>query len=163
MIGSLSGDLYGILLLPLANGDFIAGSGYWDSGVVVNAGAFTRVDGRVGLVGVPSSANSIRGSIFEDSVGVGSSTTLGDNNYAVRSIIWDNGGIVNAGAVTILHNTARTHGLISTANSVLGTAPQGGYSLKVTYDPVFDRAVVGRPADNIVTVRALSLFSDNFD
>ena len=150
-------------MLPLANGDFIAGSGYWDSGVVVNAGAFTRVDGRVGLVGVPSSVNSIRGSIFDDSVGLGSSTTLGANNYAIRSAVWDNGGIVNAGAVTILHNSARTRGLLSTANSVLGTAPQSGFSLKVTYDPVLDRAVIGRPDDNMVTVRALSLFADSFE
>ena len=163
LIGGITGDAYGTLLLPLANGDFIAGSGYWDSGVVVNAGAFTRVDGRVGLVGVPSSVNSIRGSIFDDSVGLGSSTTLGANNYAIRSAVWDNGGIVNAGAVTILHNSARTRGLLSTANSVLGTAPQSGFSLKVTYDPVLDRAVIGRPDDNMVTVRALSLFADSFE
>ena len=163
LIGSITDDAYGALVLPLANGDFIAGSPNWDSGAVANTGAFTRVDGRVGLVGAPSAANSIRGSIFEDKVANGSSTTLGSNNYAVRSISWDNGGIVNAGAVTIMHNSARTRGLLSTANSVLGTTPQGGSSLNVTYDPVLDRAVVGRPADNIVTVRTLSLFSDNFD
>ena len=163
LIGSEETDFYGTNVLALANGDFVAGSDRWNKSGVARAGAFTRIDGNAGLVGVVSGANSITGSIANDEVSSGTRRNLGNNHYAVISRDWDNGGIVNAGAVTILHNTARTRGLLSTANSVLGTTGSQGYLLNVAYDPLLDRAVVGRPGDNIVTVRSLSLFADSFE
>lgn len=162
LIGSEETDFYGTNVLALANGDFVAGSDRWNNGGVARAGAFTRIDGNAGLVGIVSGANSITGSIANDGVSSGT-RRLGNNHYAVISRDWDNGGIVNAGAVTILHNTARTRGLLSTANSVLGSSASQGYLLNVAYDPFLDRAVVGRPGDNTVTVRALSLFADSFE
>ena len=163
LIGSSANDGYGRQLLALANGDFIAGSNRWDNGAIANVGAFTRVDGGAGLIGVPSAGNSILGSIAEDNVSYGTRAKLGNNHYAITSRNWDNGGIVDAGAVTILHNDARTRGLLTPVNSVFGTASSGGGFLNIDYDPVLDRAVVGRPFDNIVTVRALSLFADGFE
>ncbi|MEO7199463.1 MAG: hypothetical protein ABIY56_04525 [Dokdonella sp.] len=162
MIGSNESDFYGTNVLALANGDFVASSDRWNNGGVQSVGAFTRIDGNAGLVGVVSGANSITGSIAGDRVGSGP-RRLGNNHYAVINREWDNGGLVNAGAVTILHNTARTRGLLSTANSVLGTTGSQGYLLNVAHDPLLDRAVVGRPGDNTVTVRALSLFADGFE
>ena len=108
LVGSSADDRVSKHLIVLENGSYVVASRHWDN-------------------------NSIRGSIFEDSVGNGWRTTLGDNNYAVRRSTWDNGGIVDVGAVTILQNTARTRGLLSSANSVLGTAPRGGTYLNVTY------------------------------
>ena len=163
LIGSSVGDHYGEEVLALANGDYIAASYYWDHGGAADAGAFTHVDGSAGLSGVPSATNSIVGSIAADLVSAGTRATLGANHYAVISARWTNGGIVKAGAVTILPNTARTRGLPSPANSILGTTASQGTGLNVAYDPVLDRAVVGRPGDNIVTVRALSLFADGFE
>ena len=163
LTGSKESDSYGQSVLALSNGDFVAGSDDWNCCGGADVGAFTRIDGSVGLVDVVSAANSITGSIGGDRVGDRRLTRLGNNHYAVISGVWDNGGIVNAGAVTILHNTARTRGFLSIANSVLGTGASGGFDLNVAYDPVLDRAVVGRPRDNIVTVRALSLFADGFE
>ena len=121
------------------------------------------MDGSVGLSAVPSATNSIVGSTTGDFRSAEARTLLGSNHYAVIWEEWDNGGMANAGAVTILHNTARTRGLVSTVNSVLGTAASGGGRLSIIYDPVLDRALVARPDDNIVTVRALSLFADGFE
>ena len=115
------------------------------------------------MIGRALAANSILGAITGDNVGSGARARIGDHYYAVISDHWDNGGIADAGAVTILRNTAPSYGLLSTANSVLGAAIGAGFRLNVTYDPVLDRAVVGRPADNIVTLRALSLFADSFE
>ena len=163
LMGGNAGDSYGEVMLALANGDYIAGSASWDNGAMADAGAFTHVDGSVGLSAVPSATNSIVGSTTGDFRSAEARTLLGSNHYAVIWEEWDNGGMANAGAVTILHNTARTRGLVSTVNSVLGTAASGGGRLSIIYDPVLDRALVARPDDNIVTVRALSLFADGFE
>ena len=163
LMGGNAGDSYGEVMLALANGDYIAGSEHWDYGGMADAGAFTHVDGSVGLSAVPSATNSIVGTTTYDFISAATRAMLGNNHYAVIWGNWDNGGLVNAGAVTILHNSARTRGSVSTLNSVLGTAANGGVRLSVTYDPVLDRAVVARPDDNIVTLRALSLFSDSFE
>ncbi len=163
LVGGAAGDAYGTALLVLANGDFVAGSDGWDHGGIANTGAFTRVDGSRGFVGRALAGNSILGSIVDDNVGSGARTKLGENYYAIISDHWDNGGIVDAGAVTILRNSAASQGLLSTANSVLGAAIGAGFRLFVGYDQVLDRAVIGRPADNTVTLRDLALFADGFD
>lgn len=67
-----------------------------------------------------------------------------------------------AGAVTIMRNDALSQGLLSSVNSVLGTTIGAGFRLNVTHDRLLDRAVVGRPADKLVTFRAFSLFADGF-
>ena len=163
LIGGKAGDAYGLRILTLSNGDFIAGSNRWDNAAIVNAGAFTVVGGSGGLIGVPSAGNSILGSLTEDNVSFGTLKKLGDNHYAIISKLWDNGGSIDAGAVTILQNSARSRGLLSTANSVLGNPTGGGATLNVTHDSFLNRAMVGRPAENLVTVRALALFADGFD
>ncbi len=159
LAGSKAGDAYGKGVLALANGDFVASSDRWQFFGSVDVGAFTRVDGSAGLVGIVSGGNSMSGSIPGDKVAYGGARRLGSNHYVVYSPLWDNGGDVDAGAVTILHNTTRTRGLLSSTNSVFGIDSR----VDVTYDAVLDRAVVGRPAYNVVTVRALSLFADSFE
>jgi len=70
----------------------------------------------------------------------------------VRSNNWVNptGPIVNAGAVTLGNGSGGTVGLVTSANSVLGTLPNGISDF--SYDAVGNRLVVGRSASNRVTV-----------
>ena len=68
-----------------------------------------------------SAANSLVGSSAGDNVGGsgGSGVTLlANGNYVVRSPVWDNGAIGDAGAVTWGSGTAGIQGTISDANSL---------------------------------------------
>ena len=51
-------------------------------------------------MGVVTVANSLVGSTANDQVGSLGVTALNNGNYVVRSPNWDNGTVVNAGAVT---------------------------------------------------------------
>jgi len=109
-----------------------------------------------GIVGPVSASNSLVGSTEGDRVGSGyypsDMWALSDGHYVVPSSHWDNSAIVDAGAVTWGHGTDGTAGLITAENSVLGTAESGGASMRWAYDSVNHQIVVGRPADNIVTL-----------
>ncbi len=76
----------------------------------------------------------------------------------MASPYWDNGAIVDAGAVTWGDGTAGTTGPITADNSVLGTAAGGGSSMSWWggYDNVNHQLVVGRPAENLVTLFRLA-------
>ena len=67
-----------------------------------------------------SAANSLVGGHFQDSVGLGI-TALTNGNYVVNSLLWDNGGIVDAGAVTWGNGTTGVKGLVTALNSLVGT------------------------------------------
>jgi hypothetical protein len=49
-------------------------------------------------------------------------------------------------------------GNISLQNSVLGTAAAGGVDMNWAFDDTYNQLVVGRPADNIVTLFRLNSF-----
>ena len=66
----------------------------------------------------------------------------------VHSKYWNNG----AGAVTLGDGKARTVGPITANNSVLGSAVGSGLDLNDEYDYINRQLVVGRLADNIVTL-----------
>ena len=89
-------------------------------------------------------------------------TALSNGNYVVLSQYWDNGATVDAGATTFGVGAACTTGPaaavgpITSANSVMGTTASGGNAMNSVYDSVHNRFVVGRPADNIVTLFAFS-------
>jgi hypothetical protein len=47
---------------------------------------------------------------------------------------------------------------------VLGVAANGGPRMSFTYDPVRQALIVGRPADNIVSVFTMDqIFADDFE
>jgi hypothetical protein len=77
------------------------------------------------------------------------------------SLYWDNGSTVDSGAVTPACTNAAITGPITAANSVLGTAVNGGSYMTHAYDAVSQQVVVGRPSDNIVTLFAFSCASPN--
>jgi hypothetical protein len=122
LVGSASGDRLGNAgVTALANGSYVVPSPNWDNGAVVNAGAVTFGSGTSGTIGAVSLANSLVGTRVNDQVGDFPPIALANGNYVVRSTIWDNGAIVNAGAVTFGSGTSGTIGAVSPANSLVGT------------------------------------------
>nr|WP_255603970.1 MBG domain-containing protein [Oscillochloris sp. ZM17-4] len=122
LVGSTTSDRVGNSpIIPLSNGNYVVPSGSWDNGAVVDAGAVTWGNGMGGTVGPVSADNSLVGSSPGDYVSITFALTNG--NYIVRSGIWDNGAVVDAGAVTWGNGMGGTVGPISAANSLVGSSP----------------------------------------
>ena len=129
LVGSKTLDFTKARPLILSNGNYVVGNGAWDNGTVVDAGALTWCNGTGGTVGTLSAANSLVGSTASDSVGsitvAGLSninaTALTNGNYVAHNPAWDNGAVVDAGAVTWCNGTGGTVGTISAANSLVGS------------------------------------------
>ncbi len=120
LIGSTANDQVGSdSVIALSNGNFVVSSYYWDNGAATHAGAVTWGSGTAGVSGVVSSANSLVGSTTNDYVG--SVTELSNGNYVVRSPSWDNGAVTDAGAVTWGSGTVGVKGVVSSANSLIGS------------------------------------------
>lgn len=121
IIGSAAGDDVGTLAWALENGHYVIGSPYWSNGGISDAGAVTWGNGNTGSSGVVSSSNSLVGSSVNDNVGL-SISTLGNNNYLAITFTWDNGAATNAGAVTWCNGSGPVTGVISSANSIVGSS-----------------------------------------
>jgi hypothetical protein len=147
---SLNDRIGGGGVTALNNGNYVVRSPSWNSDGAVNAGAVTWGSGTAGVSGAVSAANSLVGSTAND--GVGDVTALSNGHYVVSSPDWDNGGVADVGAVTWGSGTAGASGTITVENSVLGQAGGGGSSLIFDYDYAYNQLVVGRPADNRVTI-----------
>ena len=119
-------------IIALDNGNYVVASPLWDRGAVQDAGAATWARGDTGRTGVVSSQNSLVGSQQEDRVAEGVQSgeqaigviALRNGNYVVRSPRWDNGVLVNAGAVTWGSGSVGIAGSVSSANSLV--SDQGG-------------------------------------
>jgi Repeat of unknown function (DUF5650) len=114
----------------LTNGNYLVTSPHWNK----DEGAASWGNGSTGTSGTVSAANSLigsnqsQGSEEGDWVGNGGVTTLANGNYLVLSYLWDRG----TGAVTWGNGAFGTDGVVSSANSLVGTYPSaegGGYSV----------------------------------
>jgi hypothetical protein len=152
LVGSTASDRVGTNVTALSNGNYVVCSSQWHNGTAADAGAVTWGNGTTGIVGVVSAANSLVGSTFGDRVGLAGVTELSNGNYVVRSRDWDNGAAADAGAVTWGSGLTGVAGPITAENSVCGAAAGGGSSMVGAYDSANRQLVVGRPADNIVTL-----------
>jgi hypothetical protein len=158
LVGGLANDYVGHYgVVALTDGNYVVPSPEWSDGGVTNAGAVTWGNGTTGISGSISSANSLVGSKSGDAVGFGFVTALNNGIYAVRSPLFDSsGGTSNAGAVTWGLDSSGIAGTITAQNSVIGTASGGGPFMVYDYDVINLQLVVGRPADNIVTLFRIS-------
>jgi hypothetical protein len=107
--GSIAG------VIALTNGNYVVDSPNWNGG----AGVVTWANGKAGIAGTISAANSLVGSSAGDSVGLGGVTALTNGNYVVDSFNW-NGAENLEGAVTWGNGTTGIAGTISAANSLIG-------------------------------------------
>lgn len=97
-------------------------SAYWNNGSLVRAGAVTWRSGPGGPSGPVSAANSLVGTTAEDRIGEGEAVfALSDGNYVVVSRDWDNGGVIDLGAVTWGSGTGGVSGTPTAANSLVGS------------------------------------------
>ncbi|MBX2940435.1 MAG: T9SS type A sorting domain-containing protein [Ferruginibacter sp.] len=125
LVGSQSADFVGSSgVLPLPNGNYLVRSGDWDNGTFINAGAVTWGDGNAGVVGVVSSSNSLVGNKNFDQIGVYNIVILSNGHYVVCSPLWDNVTATDAGAVTWGNGNTGISGVITAANSLIGSKPQ---------------------------------------
>jgi len=104
----------------LANGNYVILSTNWHNGGAANAGAATWGSGTTGVSGVVSSANSLIGSATDDAVS-NTVTALTNGNYVVVSPFWNKGGIAKAGAATWGNGLSGVSGVVSVANSLVGS------------------------------------------
>ena len=107
----------------LTNGNYVVATPYWNSG----RGAVTWSDGSTGLVGVISAANSLTGSTSNDNVG-STITALTNGNYVVGSSAWNG----KQGAATWANGNTGLVGVVSTANSLTGSAANDGVGSPIT-------------------------------
>ena len=107
--------------LALTNGNYLVFSANWDNGAITNVGAATWGNGTTGTVGAVSAANSLIGSLSADLVGASGATELTNGNYVVRSPFRDNGAAANAGAATWGNGATGVSGVVSAANSLIGS------------------------------------------
>ena len=121
LVGTTAADNVGRGVTALTNGNYVVGSQNWDNGAVVGAGAATFGSGTTGIRGAVSAANSLVGTTTFDNVGSSGVTALTNGNYVVRSRLWDNGAVGNAGAATFGSGTMGISGAVSAANSLVGT------------------------------------------
>jgi hypothetical protein len=132
LVGSKASDQVGSGgVTALTNGSYVVMSPIWDNGATVDAGAATWCSGTTGRTGTISSANSLVGSTTSDQVGSGV-VPLTNGNYVVRSTLWDNGAVANAGAATWGSGTTGVSGVISAANSLVGSITSDQVGVGVT-------------------------------
>lgn len=112
----------------LANGNYVVSSPGWANDQGINVGAVTFASGTSGLTGLVTAGNSLIGAQAGDAVG--RVIPLEDGNYVVASMRWRNGDAPEAGAVTFASGVTGRTGVVSPANSLVGTTAgdRVGYS-----------------------------------
>jgi hypothetical protein len=129
LVGTKAFDMASTFVVALRNGNYAVVSSEWDNGGIQDAGAVTWGDGRSGVSGTISMANSLVGSSSEDIIGLGREslgfsrnvTALANGHFVVGSPEWNNAGIEDAGAVTWVDGTRPSAGPINPSNSLVGT------------------------------------------
>jgi hypothetical protein len=123
LTGTVTGDnVGGDGVVVLSNGNFVVVSSNWRNGTATDAGAVTFINGRTGLAGEVSAANSLVGSTTGDRVGLRGIDVLANGNYVVVSTEWDNFGLANVGAASWGSATQGVAGTVSAQNSLIGAS-----------------------------------------
>jgi hypothetical protein len=127
-VGGLEGPVYDpgpyLDVQFLSNGNYVIVTPYWHGG-----GAVTWADGSSGISGMITDANSLVGNPG-DYVGP-YVVPLSNGNYVVASPGWNGGYSRGRGAVTWGNGKTGTSGIVSEANSLVGSNPgdQVGYAV----------------------------------
>src|SRR5262249_4946445 len=126
LVGSSASDVVGGGsgggVTALSNGNYVVRSPQWDrGGGLTDVGAVTWCNGTTGVSGAVSITNSLVGCTVSDRIGADGVTALSNGNFVVASSSWDNGAIVNAGAATWCNGTTGVIGVVSAANSLVGS------------------------------------------
>ena len=136
LVGTSDNDFVGNSgIFALSNGHFVVCSSGWNDGMWDNVGAVTWGDGVFGINGTVHQMNSLVGTSENDFVGSGGAKALPNGNYVVRSPGWNNQdywGVIGAGAVTWRNGSASAPGIVTPANSLVGTTENSAVGSWVT-------------------------------
>src|SRR5688572_30586251 len=110
------GNAFGASVVPLATGNVVITSPFDDAGGE-NAGAVYLFSGRNGDL-----ISTLTGSQENDLVGANGVRPLSNGNYVVLSGSWNNGTESQAGAVTFGDGIVGISGVVSAANSLVGSS-----------------------------------------
>ena len=122
LVGSVAGDFVGqdgIVVLP--NGNFVVRSSQWNNGATTQAGALTWFAAAATPTGNVTTGNSRYGGHSGDQIGLLPVVVLSNSNYVTQDAFWDNDTTTDAGASTFCSGTAACTGVVSSANSLVGT------------------------------------------
>ncbi|MCE7040022.1 T9SS type A sorting domain-containing protein [Dyadobacter sp. CY312] len=131
IIGNTTNDFISQKVIALTNGNYVVANQYWNNGATVDAGAATWRNGTVPTSGTLSASNSLTGSSPSDNVGR-DVVRLHNGNYVVGSPIWNNGAVADVGAVTWGDGLTGITGLVSVANSLVGSSPNDNIGVQAT-------------------------------
>ncbi len=112
---------FGSTITVLTNGNYVVTDPLWDNGAIADVGAVYLYNGQTHAL-----ISTLTGSKAFDKVGSGGVVALTKGNYVVSSIDWDNGTIINAGAITWGSGTAGVSGVVSRNNSLVGNTTFAG-------------------------------------
>ena len=122
LTGSQIGDQVGLGgVQRLTSGHYVVLSPTWKNVAAANAGAATWGNGTFGTSGAVGVTNSLVGSKPNDGVASSGVTALSDGDYVVRSRDWNGVGAAQAGAATWGNGVGGTAGVVSAANSLVGS------------------------------------------
>lgn len=167
LVGTTAHDNVGFAgVTALTNGNYVVSSPFWNNSGVETAGAVTFGNGMSGITGPVSSSNSLVGTTDRDQVGrvppeVVQVVALSNGNYVVGSPLWDDEGIVNAGAATFGNGTSGVSGPITSSNSLVGTSADDfvGREIKALSNGNYVVASASWSNGNIVNAGAVTLGS----
>lgn len=149
LVGSVGGDQVGSYGVgALTNGDYVVDSPTWNGSL----GSVTWGNGMGGTTGVVSGTNSLVGTAASGQIGSPGVSGFANGVYVVDSQYWQENGVGDVGAITLVHGYGPFSSTINSTNSVLGQVANPSFGLGFDYDPVRDQLVVGRPSENIVTL-----------
>ncbi|REJ76018.1 MAG: VCBS repeat-containing protein [Acidobacteria bacterium] len=119
LVGSTNHDqVSNFGITPLASGNYVVGSRFWDPPTTVDGGAVTFCDGNVGCTGPVSTTNSLHGTSSGDEVGA--VMALATGNYVAMTPRWNSPTGSNAGAATFCNGFSGCNGPVATSNSMVG-------------------------------------------
>jgi len=104
---------FGAVVKVLPNGNFVVVDTY---GPVSGVGSVYLYSAKGTLI------STLTGSSANDGVGNGGVYPVAGGNFVVASPSWNNGAAMRAGAVTWVNGSTGLNGVVSTANSLVGTA-----------------------------------------
>lgn len=123
LVGSLTSDqVSNGGIITLTNGNYVVCSRDWNiSGSATRVGAATWGNGSKGISGIVGISNSLIGSTSNDAVSGKGVIPLSNGNYVILSPNWANGAASNAGAATWGNGSTGISGVLSSANSLVGS------------------------------------------
>jgi len=101
---------FGKNITLLKNGNFVVTSGNSKGSVSLYNGQTLQL------------ISSLTGTTLSDKLGSDGIIPLKNGNFVVLSPYWDNGSLVDAGAITLINGTTGLSGTINTSNSLVGSS-----------------------------------------